>query len=80
MGKIEKAILERVKVGNQVFPSQLGVGVSGSRAVAIATRLAACGKVKEFRNSSCYTKIGNNWDGSWKYGMVFEGVVILNDA
>lgn len=82
MSKIESAILNRQRLGHKVWTGCAhagGVSVMGKMACSVAARMAKQGKVKEFRNSSQYGRIGNNADGSWKYGMTFEGIVILHD-
>jgi hypothetical protein len=84
MGKIEKAILSKGSVKLHVeYSPRLGVErvhVTSKLGVLTAKKLLAEGKVKEFINLTEKARIGWKKDGSWKSGVIFEGIVILNDA
>lgn len=81
LGKIETAILNQECYKNFVtaWEGYEYVSVIGPVACRIARQMKDKGLIKDYVSHSEYGRIGNNLDGSWKYGMTFQGRVYLYD-
>ena len=72
--KIRTAILTKSSAIG-VSPSKFGVELFGKRAVMIAREMAAEGLI-ELKDSTEFGRIGHKADGSWKYGVVYQALVV----
>lgn len=72
------AILNKKRHRNQVWKLADGrVAVNGCQAVTAGRKLVLAGLVTMVDTSAHHVHIGNNWDGSSKYGSTYAAVVTV---